>query len=294
MAMRPDSSTLFSGLFGYPVRHSVSPQIHNAAFEAAGLNWVYLSFPVKPEDLGKALGGSKALGMVGLNVTIPHKEAIIPLLDELSDEAREIGAVNTVRFEKGRAKGYNTDGRGFAAALMEAAAFSFPGKTILLLGAGGAGRAVAVQAAREGACRIFISDLRKEKADGLKEWVNRRAGKNLAFTVNLEDSGGKMVLTESDLVVNATPLGLKAGDPLPFDPAPLPSSALVMDLVYNPPVTPLLEKARLLGLTGVGGMGMLVHQAAFSWEIWTGLLAPVEVMREAARSALRHGIAESE
>lgn len=286
MANLPDSSTFLLGLFGHPVAHSISPQIHNAAFRAAGLNWLYLAFAVEPKELRKALQGCRALKIVGLNITVPHKETIVPLLDELSEEVRLIGAVNTVCFEEGRAKGYNTDGRGFVAALQEEKDFNLAGKNMFIIGAGGAGRAVAVQAAREGASRVIIADLKLEKAEDLSRWINSKIKNEPASTVEIESSGWKKALEESDLVVDATPLGLKNSDPTAFDTEMLSPSALVVDLVYNPPETALLNQVKRLGIAGMSGLGMLVHQAALAWEIWTGRPAPLKVMKEAASAAL--------
>lgn len=287
MTLPADSSTTLLGLFGHPVHHSLSPSIHNAAFRASGLNWIYLAFEVEPSGLRRAFEGCRAIQVVGLNITIPHKQSVIPLIDELSQEARLIGAVNTVHFVEGKAKGYNTDGRGFISALREEKGFNLSGKKVCVIGAGGAGRAVAVQAAWEGAGQISIADLEDKKAEDLSLLINQRIKEDLALAGEIKSPQWKESLSRADLVVDATPLGLEKEDPLSFDPNLLSSSALVVDLVYNPPQTRLLKEVKKLGRGAMNGLGMLVHQAALSWEIWTGRPAPLEVMKEAARSALR-------
>ncbi len=281
-----DSSTGLLGLLGWPVNHSISPRIHNAAFSQLGLNLIYLAFSVAPEDLPPAFRGFRELGGRGLNVTIPHKRAVLELVDELSEEARLIGAVNTVLFREGRSRGYNTDGPGFIRAIREEKGFSPAGKKICLIGAGGAGRAVAVAAAREGAARIEIADTDPRRAEELSDHINRRFTAGRSGVFQAKSRSGKEAIASSDLLVDATPLGMSPGDPLSFDPDLLSSSALVMDLVYNPAETPLLQEVRRRGIVGMNGLGMLVHQAALSWEIWTGRKAPIQLMKEAARRAL--------
>ena len=286
MSTTPDSSTVLTGLFGYPVHHSISPRIHNAAFTTSGLNWLYLAFSVMPDDLETAVTGFRAMGGRGLNITIPHKQAVMDFLDDVSEEARLIGAVNTVLFRDGRSLGYNTDGPGFIRALREERGFSPDKKTICLIGAGGAGRAVAVQSALSGAARIEIADLIPERAGELSEWINRRIGPGLSGVFQVGSRMGDGIIAGADLVVDATPLGLHPDDPVSFDPVLLSPSALVMDLVYNPPETPLLRAVRGRGVEGINGLRMLVHQAALAWEIWTGETAPVDVMKKAAQQAL--------
>ncbi len=280
------SNTVPCGLFGWPVGHSISPQIHNAAFAAAGLDWNYRSYPVRPEELAAAFREFAARGGRGLNITVPHKIAVMELLDRLDERARLIGAVNTVLFRDGTAVGFNTDGPGFIRSVEEELGFSFTGKSMVQIGAGGAGRAVAVSAALEGA-RVEISDLERERAEGLAGWINREIRPGAAGCFEPEDPEAAEVLGDCGLAVDCTPLGLEPSDPLSFDPGLLPSSAAVVDLVYNPPETPLLKAARIRGLKTLNGLGMLIYQAGLSWEIWTGREAPRSVMREAARRALK-------
>ncbi len=286
MKFNPDTSTIPTGLFGFPVGHSISPRIHNRAFFALGLDWIYLAFEVHPDSLKTALGGFRALGGRGLNITIPHKEAVVPFLDSLSRPARMIGAVNTVSFGEEGTRGYNTDGPGFAAAVREEIEFSFSNSTIAVIGAGGAGRAVAVQSVLEGARKVYVTDLDREKAEDLSGWINARLPENKCRPLFPDEEEWNSHLKSCRLVVDATPLGLKKSDPVSFDLALLEPTAAVMDLVYNPPRTPLLKAARERGIRGINGLGMLIHQAALAFEIWTGEEAPVDVMREAAEETL--------
>ncbi len=277
--------TVLCGLFGWPVGHSISPQIHNAAFAAAGLDWRYLSYPVRPEKMAVALRNFASRGGRGLNITIPHKVAVIELIDRLEDRARLIGAVNTVLFKGGKVSGFNTDGPGFIRSVKEELNFDFAGKTVAVFGAGGAGRAVAVASAQEGA-RVEIADLDRSRSEDLSEWINREIREGAAGFFAADTDNGRTVTAAADLAVDATPLGLNPSDPTSFNPGLLSLTSAVVDLVYNPPETALLRAARKRGLKAINGLGMLVHQAAISWTIWTGLEAPVEVMRSAARRAM--------
>ena len=281
-----DSSTGLLGLIGWPVHHSISPRIHNAAFKDRKLNLIYLSFPVPSASLASALAGARALGLVGLNVTYPHKQAVVPLLDDLSEEAKLIGAVNTIHIQQGRATGYNTDGRGLLAALRAEQNFDLRGRRILVIGAGGAGRAISVQAALSGAELIYLADRETERAVQLAHLINTRISEGRARVLEMGGKEWETALREVQLVVDATPLGMKPDDPKVFDPGLLSPSSLVVDLVYNPAETALLKEVRRRGITGMNGLGMLVHQAALSWEIWTGRKAPLQLMKETALEAL--------
>jgi shikimate dehydrogenase len=282
----PNSLTVLTGLFGYPVEHSISPVIHNSAFSHARMDWTYLAFSVKPENLEEAFIGFQALGGRGLNITIPHKQEVIRLLDEVSEEASLIGAVNTVLFRDGRSLGYNTDGPGFVRTLKEEKDFLLDGMRVCLIGAGGAGRAVAVQSALSGIARIDIADLDSDRVEELSGWINQEIRADLSGIFRVGSREGDEIIAAADLVVDATPLGLNPDDPLSFDPSLLNPGGLVMDLVYNPPETELLNAARDLGIDTLNGLGMLIHQAALAWEIWTGERASIEVMKKAARAAL--------
>jgi shikimate dehydrogenase len=281
----PDAQTTVVGVIGSPVRQSLSPLLHNAAFAALDLNWVSLAFPVAPGQVPAALNGMRALGVAGLSVTMPHKAEVATLMDSCSEVATQLQAVNCVVNQGGTLHGANTDGDGFLASLRRAAGFEPAGKRCLVIGAGGAARAVTHALGRAGAADVAV--------------VNRtpdRAGPVAA----LAGSAGRAVATvdaaqvaQSDLVVNATPIGMvgmagAAGESADeseqwlVPPALLHAGQVVTDLVYAPRPTPWLTASAAAGATTVDGLGMLVHQAALQLELWTGHTAPVDVMWQAA------------
>jgi len=273
------------GLIGHPLSHTLSPHLHNAAFAAADLDCVYLPFPVAPGGLADAMRGLRALGVAGWNVTLPYKTAILDLLDEIAPEARVAGTVNTVVNRSGRLIGGSTDGAGFIRSLHEAA-IAVAGKTVLLLGAGGAARAIAFRLVQEEAAAIVISNRTAARAADLAVVLQSFADR--AVRIATAPWGGAGT---ADIIINATSLGLQPGsDPVP----PLPDAAvgadcIVCDLIYNPSVTPLLAAAAARGCKTVGGFGMLLYQAAEAFELWTGQPAPIRVMRQAAQAALAGG-----
>lgn len=262
--------TKLTGLFGYPVDHSMSPAMHNAAFEHLGLDLCYIAFPVRPEMLGEAVKAIRALDLQGVNVTVPHKEKVILFLDKVDEEALFIGAVNTILNSGGVLKGYNTDGRGFMESLKEAD-ISAEGKNVLIIGAGGASRAISYYLS-EKASRLYLFDIDNNKVKRLADDLSR-IRKNISFKDNLKD------LNAVDIVVNATPLGLKESDPYPVDIALISPDMVVCDLIYKQ--TPLLAAASQKGCKTLDGLGMLLHQGALAFEIWTGTKPPVDVMRNA-------------
>lgn len=271
----PTGTTSLAAVIGSPVRHSRSPAIHNAAFRALGLDWTYLAFDIAAGDAGRAIDAMRALGLGGLSVTMPHKDAVVDLVDELTDDARRLGAVNCVTPRAGRLVGDNTDGAGFIASLADAGV-SVDGRSCVVVGAGGAARAVILALARAGAAAVTV--------------VNRTAARaeqaaSLAGPVGRVGAVGD--LAGADLVVNATSIGMGGSTDTPFDVALLRTDppAVVADLVYVPLETPLLAAAAAVGATTVDGLGMLVHQAAVAFESWTGVAAPVDVMRAAALGA---------
>ncbi|MBN2057966.1 MAG: shikimate dehydrogenase [Candidatus Saganbacteria bacterium] len=277
-----------TGLIGFPLGHSVSPAMHNAAFKELGLDYEYSAFEVAPEDLAEALNGLRALHVAGFNVTIPHKETIVPLLDEVTKLARIIGAVNTVVNQDGRLIGFNTDGAGFLESLKQDAGFEPKDKRGVVLGAGGASRAVCVMLAEAGVSELYISDLIEEKAKELSDYIDSYFGiKGGQLKVNSPEL--KKAVKQADLLVNTTPIGMAPkvnAAPLP-DNFVLPTKLLVYDLVYNPGATKLLTRAAAAGCRTCSGLGMLVRQGAIAFSIWTGKEAPLEVMRQAAQKALR-------
>ena len=267
------------GLIGHPVSHSLSPLMHNSALKACDLNMCYMAFDVPPQHLHASVQGMIALGFVGFNVTIPHKENILPFLDEVDLGARAMGAVNTVVIRDGKTKGYNTDGGGFLASLRDRG-IEARGE-ILVFGAGGAARAVAVAMALEGVQRVTIANRSLENAREISRIVEDLGVKSHA--VSLEGGDLKEKLKMANIVVNATPVGMSPRENAPpvFDTAYLKTSAVVCDLVYRPRDTTLLRAARSRGCTTIGGLGMLLYQGAQAFELFTDLKPPIEIMREA-------------
>jgi len=273
--LKISGKTKVLGLLGYPVEHSLSPAMHNAAFKHLGLDCCYLTFPVKPELLKDAVKAVKALNLAGANVTMPHKENIIPLLDQVDADASFIGAVNTIVNSNGKLMGYNTDGRGFMRSLSEAQ-ISVDRKNVLILGAGGASRAIGFYLAKK-ASALFIYDIDRKKAGKLIRDLKKIKG-NVSF-FSYQRSAISSQLDDIDIIINATPLGLKKGDPLPVDINLLKPRHVICDLIYKN--TPLLQKASMKGCRTLNGLGMLLWQGVFAFELWTGKKPPVEVMRKA-------------
>jgi shikimate dehydrogenase len=273
-----DSHTTLVGVIGHPVRHSLSPLLHNTAFAALSLNWTSLAFEVAPGQVAGALSGVRALGLAGLSVTMPHKADAAALVDECSAVATALGAVNCVVNEDGRLRGENTDGAGFLASLVRGAGFDPAGKRCLVLGAGGAARAVTLALAGAGCAEVAVVNRTAERADA----VAALAGS--VGRVGRPDDDGEVA--QADLVVNATPVGM-TGTRVEHDgwlvaPSLLHRGQVVADLIYAPRPTAWLAAAADAGARTVDGLGMLVHQAAAQLELWTGLPAPVDRMWDAA------------
>lgn len=273
------------GVIGWPIAHSFSPNMHNAAIAEAGLDYTYMAMPVKPEDLKEAVAGVRALGFKGINVTIPHKQAIMEFLDEIHDDARIIGAVNTVVNEDGRLIGYNTDIDGFINAL-KATGFDCKDKKVVMLGAGGAARAVIWGFIKEGISRLTIAVRNVPKVLPLAESFSSYLDIKVINWIDKEYSDA---LKECELLVNTTPLGMypkiEAMPPVDFDA--LNPSAFVYDIIYTPAETMLLRKARENGLRTLNGEGMLAGQGAVAFKHWTGVEPDINVMAEALRKALK-------
>jgi shikimate dehydrogenase len=268
-------ATRVAGVIGDPVRHSLSPVLHNAAYDALGLDWAYAAFEVPLGATDDALAAARALGLVGLSVTMPHKAAAAAACDELSQQAKELESVNTVTVAPGgRLIGDSTDGEGFVRSV-EQAGFSLSGARVLVLGAGGAARAVVLALGLIGA-KVVVSARRPEEAARTAALAN---GTSVAWDERNE------VIADSGFLVNATPIGMGSDDsPLALDA--IESRHVVADLVYHPLDTALLRGARTKGARIVDGLGMLVHQAALQVERWSGKEAPVDAMRAAAERAL--------
>jgi len=274
--------TRLCGILGYPLDHTLSPTMHNAAFAALGLDWAYVPWPVPPDRLGEALRGLRALAnFAGANVTVPHKEAILPHLDDLTPGARAVGAVNTIVRVSDRLTGHTTDGAGLLAGLAEALDFCPKEAHIVIVGAGGGARAAAFALAAAGARRLVILNRSIERARALAADVGRATPAVEAVAYPLHQFPADQILGSADLVMNATSIGLHAGDPSPLDLGPCRPPTVAHDLVYNPPETGFLREARARGLRAVNGLGMLVHQGAAAFALWTGRPAPIEAMRRA-------------
>jgi len=277
------------GIIGWPVAHSLSPVMHNRAFAHLGMNWVYVPLPVRPDAVEAAVAGLRALGVRGVNVTIPHKTAVISFLDRLTPAAAAIGAVNTIINEDGWLVGDNTDGFGFLQSLREEAEFDPAGSRVVILGAGGAARAVAVSLAQAGAARLVIANRTVARAEELAAAV--RAVGGIAAAIGLEGPELPEELAGADLLVQTTPAGMHGGaaGELPVQEDWLRPPLIVCDIVYTPPETPLLAAARRRGLRVVPGWGMLLYQGTAAFERWTGRPPPVAVMRAALLEALEKG-----
>ncbi len=278
-----NGKTKICAIIGDPVEHSLSPAMHNAAFKKLELNLIYVAFTVKSSDLKDAVMGAKSLGLKGLNVTMPHKNAIIGFLDEVDLSAKSIGAVNTILSNHGKLIGYNTDGCGAMIALKENGV-SLKEKKLVLLGAGGAAKAIAYQAAKD-VEELVILNRTSEKAKKLAEALKGLGAKLKvgALSPNVLDEE----LPTSDILVNATSVGMHPNIESSLIPSGLLHSNLsVMDIIYNPPETKLLKYAKSAGAKVISGFEMLLYQGAVAFEIWTNCSAPLDVMRKAALNEL--------
>ena len=288
------ATTRLLAVYGQPIRHSASPAMQNAGLAALGLDWRYVACEVAPEQLAEALAGAKAMRFLGLNLTVPHKLLAVPLMDDLDESAREWGAVNTVVFEaedpegwwrpigqlreiRGpiRARGYNTDADAIVSAITQDLQLEVRSSRVLLLGAGGAGRTAALRLAAEGVSELDLVNRTQSKAEALQREIEERYPAVTAHVGYPE--------AEVELVLNATSLGLKAGDALPWDAAQfdLRRADVAYDMIYRPAETPLLAAARAAGLRTANGLGMLLHQGAAALALWTGRPAPVAALRAA-------------
>jgi shikimate dehydrogenase len=272
-----------AGIIGHPVAHSLSPVFQSAAFAARGLDVRYELWDTPPGTLAGRVASLHNDAVIGANVTVPHKEAVIPLLDDLDEQAAPVGAVNTIVNRAGRLTGYNTDGPGFLRALAAEAGFDCRGRSVLILGAGGAARGIAFAVAASGAAEVAVLNRSAARAERLVADV-ARAG----FAARALPPGQS--LARYDCIVNCTSVGMHGGpDPagIPINVAALAPGALVVDIVYAPEQTPLLRAAAGRGIRSLPGLPMLIYQGALAFELWTGIEAPVDVMFAAARKALR-------
>ncbi|MEW6305035.1 MAG: shikimate dehydrogenase [Verrucomicrobiota bacterium] len=296
------ATTRYCAVFGHPIKHSASPAMQNAGIAELGLNWRYLAFDVHPDDLRDAIAGAKAMGYLGINLTVPHKLLAFGMVDELDETAQQWGAVNTIRFEgktpEGewkplaqiepdqvgdvRTRGFNTDADAITQSIHEDLSLKLAGAKVLLLGAGGAGRVAALKLAADGVGALFLVNRTASKAEEVAATIRERFPK-VPVTVGYPQGGGTV-----DLLVNATSLGLKADDALPLEVTQFPvrNAAHVYDMIYRPAETPLLKLAKAARCKTANGLGMLLYQGARALEIWSGKTAPVGVMRQ----ALEHNV----
>jgi len=288
-----NAATRLCAVLGAPIRHSASPAMHNAAFAALGLDWRYLAFEVAPERLRAAIEGAKVMGFAGLNLTVPHKLLAVDMVDVLDESANSWGAVNTIRFESSagilpanaaggagetlalHSVGFNTDADAIATALREDLAVELRGAKVLLLGAGGAGRTAALKIASEKVAELFLVNRTPSKVEAIATEIAAR------FPSVRVIAGYPH--TTVDLLLNATSLGLQTGDASPLDEKQfsLKQTRAVYDMIYRPAETRMLAAAKAAGCRTANGLGMLLHQGARAFEIWTGKPAPLEVMRRA-------------
>lgn len=271
-----------AGIIGHPVAHSLSPVFQEAAFAHSGLDVRYERWDTPPDALEARVAGLRDAGTLGANVTIPHKEAVIPFLDELGGLSARVGAVNTIVNRNGRLFGFNTDGPGFVAALKNESAFEPAGKAILLIGAGGAARGIAFALGEANAGQVSIWNRSADRAYRLLAELSA-AGVRTDWQAAPDASG-------YDCIVNCTSVGMEGTGTerlSPCDFARAKADALAVDIVYKPEVTPFLEAAAVTGLRTLGGLPMLIYQGALAFELWTGVPAPVDVMFDAARKQLQ-------
>ena len=277
--------TRIVGVIGDPVHHSRSPQMHNAAIVERKLDYVYVPFHVRSGELREAIEGFKALNVLGVNVTIPHKQTVMPILDDVSHEATLIGAANTLIFCDGRVSGDNTDAQGFLRAMTEEGIDIPVGGSAVVLGAGGAARAVVVALALSGLGLITVANRTGWKAIQFEKNLATISETEIS-AVDLASNQLNSAIRSADLLVNTTSVGMQETDQLLIDPDSLNPGTIVYEIVYTPPETPLLRVAREKGCQTIGGIGMLVHQGAIAFEKWIGIVPNVETMRIALEQAL--------
>jgi shikimate dehydrogenase len=276
------------GVLGHPVAHSLSPQMQNAALEKSKLEMRYARFEIAPDELQSALALLPGLDFVGVNLTVPHKIAALGLVDEADESVRQIGAVNTIKLEREKLRGFNTDGKGFSRAIREEFSVDLRDLRVLLLGAGGAARAIAFQCAKENCERLVIANRDLEKAKRLAEELRAFfAGPRVLGpvarlqAVELDEAALRFQIANADLVVNATPLGLHRGDSAPIPARLLAPHLMVYDTVYGNGPTAFVSNAIDAGARAANGLSMLLHQGALAFEIWFDRAAPIDAMRKA-------------
>lgn len=285
MTHYPTVTTKLVILLGKPLGHSISPAMHNRVFEKLGMDYCYMPVEVTEKNLKKVFSGLSAMNVAGFNVTIPHKINIIEYLDELDPLAATIGAVNTICVKSGKTTGYNTDGEGFIRSLENEAQISVKGKRVLLLGCGGAARAIAMTLAFHDAGKIYLYNRTLAKAEGLSEEINSKTRPCSAVIVSQESL--RKAMETCDILINSTSIGMHPHkDLLPIDESLISQNLIVADIVYNPLMTKLLKTSRDKGCAIVPGLGMLIYQGAAAFKLFTGVEPPVEEMSDVAHALM--------
>ena len=278
------------GVFGDPVEHSLSPQMQNAALNHEKINMQYARFRILPAELREALNRVRDLKFVGLNLTIPHKVSALEMVDRIDDDAKQIGAINVIKFESDKMLGFNTDGRGFARAIREEFSVDLRDLRVMVLGAGGAARAIALECAKSRCERLVIANGTLEKGERLVEKLRSFFEGPKVFgpvprlqAIRWEEAAFQFQIANVDLIANATPVGLNRGDPSPLSSRLLAPHLMIYDTIYSAKETPLVSAAIEAGARAANGLSMLLHQGVLAFEIWFERSAPVEVMRKALR-----------
>ena len=275
------------GIIGYPIGHSISPIFQQAGLDHLGIDATYEKWEVTPERVGDFVAGLRAPGTSGINITVPHKQAVIPFLDEVDEWATAAGAVNTIVNRDGRLTGHNTDGPGFLQALLVETGYSPDGTRALILGAGGAARGILLALVRRGVDSLVIANRTFERAETLAQLASENGVKSEA--IPLSGDALSEAAASANLIVNCTTMGMSHGPDehgSPISAAQIPATAIVNDVVYTPLLTPILKEAAAAGATALGGLHMLVYQGVLSFQMWTGRDAPVDVMLAAATAEM--------
>jgi shikimate dehydrogenase len=282
--LKINADTKITGILGFPVKHSFSPVMQNAAFLAEGINVAYLAFSVHPDHLERAVEGVRSLGMLGVNVTIPHKERVVPLVDWISPEVALTGALNTIVNQHGRLLGYNTDPYGFLQSLQEEK-IALRGKEAILIGSGGAARGVVVALQKLGCKRILIFNRGRGRARKLIEDLSLRSQTDLQ-SYPLRELGNSAVFKNAAIVINSTPVGLRGESFFPLNYQATPPPCVFWDLIYHTERTAFLMGAMSAGRPVHNGLSMLLHQGARSFTLWTHRKAPLSVMQNSLKNAV--------
>lgn len=278
---RIKGSTSLIALLGKPVNHSKSPYMHNRSFEILGLDFAYMAFEIENHEVEKSIEAMRTLNVKGFNITMPYKEEVIRFLDKVDEEARIIGSVNTVLNHNGKLMGYNTDGKGFVKSLEEKDV-KFKGEKIVILGSGGAAKAIAIQLALDSAGEIVIANRTVENAEIITSIINKNIPKVKARSIVLNEKFLKEELKDAKILINTTPIGMgnTIGKSLIKDTNTLHKDLFVADIIYNPLKTKLLSQAEEIGCKTMNGLNMLVYQGALGFEIWTGKDIPKIVIED--------------